>query len=157
MIPHLFDVSHDPPVEIRPGDELQVDCYYDPSQMTKHVYYGDATSDEMCYAHVTYYPKINFNHCIQFGSTVENCNAVELSNVAGCQIDSSLDAKLDMIWLECTYFSRKTCPISSNCYRILRQPTDPCFKNDARRYIDYILGKPLDQQTLDALRSCDGV
>lgn len=49
------DYPNDPPVVIMPGDSLESTCYFDnPSGQT--VYFGEGTSDEMCFNFVMGYP-----------------------------------------------------------------------------------------------------
>jgi hypothetical protein len=49
------DYPNDPPVVIQPGDSLQSTCYFDnPGGST--VYFGEGTSDEMCFNFVVGYP-----------------------------------------------------------------------------------------------------
>ncbi|XP_060070703.1 tyramine beta-hydroxylase-like [Ylistrum balloti] len=50
---HIFD----PPVEIRPGDELKTTCTFDSSEKRTITYQGDGASDEMCTSYIIYYPK----------------------------------------------------------------------------------------------------
>ncbi|GEM_PF-1580415 len=43
-------------VEIQPGDEVQVHCTYDSTSRSEPTYGGPATSDEMCWHQILYYP-----------------------------------------------------------------------------------------------------
>ena len=148
---------------MNPGDELEVVCIFNSKKMTKPVYYGDATSDEMCYSFLTYYPKLPFNHCIQHGKGkgkgkgkgIENCNEFVLSSAAGCQIESARFKKtLDDIWDYCDRTGGNNCKLA--CKNLLTNKSNPCVGDDARRYIEYYLGKPEpDVPMLNALRSCD--
>lgn len=64
----------DPPVEMLPGDELKTTCIYKSSHKNKTVYFGQGTSDEMCYGFITYYPKqeISTGVCMNWKS-VQRC------------------------------------------------------------------------------------
>ena len=58
-----------PPVTLSPGDELRTTCIYDTKKKRKTTYYGDGTFDEMCFAFVSYYPKMNTsrrNLCLSY-------------------------------------------------------------------------------------------
>lgn len=44
---------------IRDGDELKTTCIFNSETRTRTTNFGDATSDEMCLAFFTYYPKEN--------------------------------------------------------------------------------------------------
>ncbi|XP_033750817.1 tyramine beta-hydroxylase-like [Pecten maximus] len=50
---HVFD----PPIEIKPGDELKTKCTFDSSGKRTITHQGDGASDEMCNSYVIYYPK----------------------------------------------------------------------------------------------------
>ncbi|XP_056001096.1 tyramine beta-hydroxylase-like isoform X2 [Ostrea edulis] len=47
----------DPPVEIRPGDEIRTTCTYSSIGINSTTYFGNSVTDEMCYGFLTYYPK----------------------------------------------------------------------------------------------------
>jgi len=47
------------PIELKPGDAIEVKCVYDSTHRTSTTYYGEATSDEMCFAFLAYYPLID--------------------------------------------------------------------------------------------------
>lgn len=55
--PKTFPLS--PPVEFRPGDEIITTCVYSSMGKNRTVMKGDATSDEMCYGFLTFFPKEN--------------------------------------------------------------------------------------------------
>ena len=57
-----------------PGDELKTTCIYKSSHKNKTVYFGEGTSDEMCYGFITYYPKqeIRTGFCMSWKS-VQRC------------------------------------------------------------------------------------
>ncbi|XP_046579744.1 DBH-like monooxygenase protein 1 [Haliotis rubra] len=62
---------HNTPVEIKPGDEMRLTCYFDTKtgdRLRNHpVYFGEGSSSEMCFAFVTYYPRVDeLNQCVQF-------------------------------------------------------------------------------------------
>ncbi|XP_005107800.1 tyramine beta-hydroxylase [Aplysia californica] len=64
---HYFN----PPVEVRPGDEMRLTCFFNsrdgPRSRNRTVYWGEGSDGEMCYAFLTYYPKVQgFDQCIQF-------------------------------------------------------------------------------------------
>ncbi|XP_046375743.2 dopamine beta-hydroxylase-like isoform X2 [Haliotis rufescens] len=62
---------HSTPVEIQPGDEMRLTCYFDTKtgdrHRNHHVYNGEGSSSEMCFAFVTYYPRVDdLDQCVQF-------------------------------------------------------------------------------------------
>ena len=61
--------NFNPPVTLFPGDELRTTCIYDTKKKIKTTYYGDGTYDEMCFAFMNYYPKMNIsrrNLCLSY-------------------------------------------------------------------------------------------
>lgn len=51
-------VPHDEetPFQVLPGDEIATTCKYSSLSKKRHVYFGEGTSDEMCFAFLTVYP-----------------------------------------------------------------------------------------------------
>ena len=47
------------PIEILPGDEISVTCTYNTKTVNDYIYEGDATSDEMCFGILIYYPYVS--------------------------------------------------------------------------------------------------
>ena len=58
---------HNPPVNINPGDGLQLVCTYNSLKRAANTTYGEATGDEMCFGFLQYYPKSGDLHCEQSG------------------------------------------------------------------------------------------
>ncbi|XP_069121902.1 DBH-like monooxygenase protein 1 [Argopecten irradians] len=52
-------VQFEDPIELRPGDELKTTCTYRSIGKDKTTFFGDGTSDEMCYGFFTFYPAEN--------------------------------------------------------------------------------------------------
>lgn len=57
----LYDFNHQSMEQslietLQPGDEITVHCHYDTTSSTKNVAFGEATTDEMCYSAILYYP-----------------------------------------------------------------------------------------------------
>ena len=48
--------SHDPPIAIKPGDEIRMKCVFKTTSQRNAVFYGDGTQAEMCFGFLTYYP-----------------------------------------------------------------------------------------------------
>ena len=55
-IPIIFCYSFDPPVEMKRGEHFKVNCTYTTTDATKRTYFGESTSDEMCFAFILMYP-----------------------------------------------------------------------------------------------------
>lgn len=55
------------PIEFQPGDELKTVCGFSSLSKNDITYTGDATSDEMCYGFLTYYPaEAKFDTCVSY-------------------------------------------------------------------------------------------
>ena len=50
--------NYNPPVQLRPGDELRTTCVFDSTGKKTWTYYGDGTFEEMCFGFFYYYPKL---------------------------------------------------------------------------------------------------
>ncbi|GFN79659.1 dopamine beta-hydroxylase [Plakobranchus ocellatus] len=64
--PKLF--THSPALDLQKGDEIKTTCVYNSMGSDRSVFYGEATSDEMCYGFVFAYPKnaFEFDNCMSF-------------------------------------------------------------------------------------------
>ncbi|XP_059157023.1 dopamine beta-hydroxylase-like [Physella acuta] len=66
----------DNPVLLLPGDEIVTTCTYTTAKLDHSVLQGDATSEEMCFGFITYFPKMNVSHeyCMSYGPDVSFCD-----------------------------------------------------------------------------------
>ncbi|CAG2230298.1 unnamed protein product [Mytilus edulis] len=64
----------DPPLRVNPGDEIRTTCTYSSLSSNETIFFGEGTSDEMCYGFITYYPAQNIAlpYCTTW-KTVEKC------------------------------------------------------------------------------------
>ncbi|OWF56201.1 Dopamine beta-hydroxylase [Mizuhopecten yessoensis] len=81
--------EHDPPIEIRPGDEIRLTCTFDSltgdRKRNHSLYFGEGSDAEMCYAFVTYFPNVPyFDQCIQFDEYDINCVEPGKPFMGGC-------------------------------------------------------------------------
>lgn len=69
-----FFYEFDPPIQIKPGDEIRTTCTFSSLTSNKTTRYGEGTSDEMCYGFISYYPvqRIELPYCTTW-KTVEKC------------------------------------------------------------------------------------
>src|SRR6218665_839029 len=80
---------HDP-IEVKPGDDIQVKCTYDSTQKNKTTYFGEATSDEMCFGFFDYYPLLDdLGFCGQW-RTIDVCNDRLDSKFPSCDLSTLL-------------------------------------------------------------------
>ncbi|XP_005109973.1 tyramine beta-hydroxylase, partial [Aplysia californica] len=104
----------DTPVEILPGDEIITNCYYRTTGKKKTIVYGDATSDEMCFGLLTFFPKRNMLYalCISENDFIF-CDAADYH---GCP-------NMDNIYSEDYFTSQEIYKeVMSNC-----EPFSPCL------------------------------
>lgn len=63
------------PIEVKPGDSIQVKCVYNSIGKTETTVWGHGTSNEMCYGFFAYYPYVEeFTFCGQLNS-IAFCDA----------------------------------------------------------------------------------
>ncbi|XP_059152477.1 MOXD1 homolog 1-like, partial [Physella acuta] len=67
----------DNPVILLPGDEIVTTCTYTTAKLDHSVLQGEATSEEMCFGFITYFPKRNVSHeyCFSVGPDVSFCDS----------------------------------------------------------------------------------
>ena len=121
------DVRMSPAFELRAGDEIRMHCVYQSLTRTDTTFYGEATSDEMCFGLLMYYPAVSeFTYCGQWRA-VDEC-----SNEAGgyiCDFE-----KADPLWDTLQYLCAGGC--SSGCVEALKHlNTTGCMSGDAGEYL----------------------
>jgi len=126
MFCSVLHIRSTPALEFRPGDEIRVHCVYASLSRTATTYYGQATSDEMCFGIVTYYPAVpKFTYCGQW-RTVDEC-----SNDAGYVCDLK---KANALWEVLQYTCAQGC--SCACRETLKHVnTTGCMSGDAGQYL----------------------
>ncbi|VDI39681.1 Hypothetical predicted protein, partial [Mytilus galloprovincialis] len=72
--PNTMFLRFDPPIRVNPGDEIRTTCTYSSLSSNETIFFGEGTSDEMCYGFITYYPAQNIAlpYCTTW-KTVEKC------------------------------------------------------------------------------------
>ncbi|BFZ05846.1 hypothetical protein BsWGS_08885 [Bradybaena similaris] len=168
------DISHDdvfsydspvlhvlnPPFELLPGDEIRTSCVFNTLTSSRYVYYGEATSEEMCYGFLTMYPKqaMKTDTCLAFGAysacdlgmgvPMEGCDWVQFLNIsnpatAKMMFDVTKSCNLDG-------FCRPECRDVLNGLK-----SHPCLKGIANQWITTRMS--MTHEGLDflgRLRSC---
>jgi len=132
-----------PAFELRPGDEIRVHCVYQSLSRTETTYYGEATSDEMCFGMFAYYPAVeNFTYCGQW-RTVDEC-----TNEDGYVCDLAM---ADPLWKALEYTCAGGC--SCACKEVLYHVnTTGCMSGDAGEYL--LKWYPELQQVVDLQNWC---
>ncbi|XP_062607315.1 dopamine beta-hydroxylase-like isoform X2 [Saccostrea cucullata] len=70
--------DHHMPIEVLPSDEIRLTCTFNTRDGQRRreetVYFGEGSEAEMCFAFVSYFPRIRgFDQCIQMGDRNINC------------------------------------------------------------------------------------
>lgn len=146
-IVRCFSFSHYPGIEMWPGDELKMSCTFNTMDKTEFVYYGDATSDEMCFSFISYYPKLNFNECLQVGS-YDFCTA-EDDIVNGC--DTWNFDNLPVVNELYTKCATDSC--TPECLKLFSENPPPCLRSNAKLLLEVFSQDDIEFQRL--MRSCD--
>lgn len=55
--------------QLKSGDAFLTTCGYDSRSRTSMTYFGRSTYDEMCFNFLSYYPKVELDYCLTFGTT----------------------------------------------------------------------------------------
>lgn len=137
---------HDVPIEVEPGDEVRLTCWFDTQtgekKRNKTIYWGKGSDGEMCYAFVTYYPKVEgFDQCIQFSSYDMNCPTREKPSFGGCDLRSFqqllVSYLLPQIQQRCNGVDvRDVSACDSKCFKTLRiLSSQPCMKDRIGAYV----------------------
>ncbi|XP_046545885.1 tyramine beta-hydroxylase-like [Haliotis rubra] len=135
------DVLYDPPVAVHPGDSLKTTCVFRSVSSKTTTFYGDATSDEMCYGIFTYYPKNasrnnvcvtwkTLNHCDMDSGVLMGCSIADFFNNSHPNTKMVMDKVLD----NCSPYGgcREECPAA-----IAEVEKHPCLAKGVTQ--DYML------------------
>ncbi|CAG2219261.1 unnamed protein product [Mytilus edulis] len=126
----------DPPIRIRPGDEIRTTCTYSSLSSNETIFFGEGTSDEMCYGFITYYPAQNIAlpYCTTW-KTVEKCKRYmpQFGGIIdGCKWKDFLSGGNEYIgfmMIELAMHCDTTC--SSNCTEKVRNLREhECLRGD---------------------------
>uniref|UniRef100_A0A2C9KL73 Copper type II ascorbate-dependent monooxygenase C-terminal domain-containing protein n=1 Tax=Biomphalaria glabrata TaxID=6526 RepID=A0A2C9KL73_BIOGL len=138
---HLIGEFFDPPIEVLPGDEIITTCVYNSASSKHYVYYGDGTSDEMCYGYLTMFPKSALKSTQQNCVSVSTLSACELAQgVAynGCDWKTLIKANNTEVMkikqdLENTCDVTKVC--SSQCQATVQKISNTCFQGQTASFV----------------------
>ncbi|XP_067676244.1 uncharacterized protein [Haliotis asinina] len=112
------------PIEIHPGDELWTRCEFESSKKSTTTIHGDATSNEMRYSFITYYPRQNARRLF-FNSflSIHYCMLDMQDTYEGCPWKAALsltDPKLLSLYFlidqNCNLFEK----CSPSCYNAIQ-------------------------------------
>ncbi|XP_046567539.1 DBH-like monooxygenase protein 1 [Haliotis rubra] len=104
--------NYDDPVELLPGDNLVTTCKFESTYKKNWVFYGDGTSDEMCFGFLWHYPEHalkngvcvswkSINICGRESLIEENCNVWEFV----FQVNAESKALFKAVTVNCNLLS----------------------------------------------------
>ncbi|RUS91459.1 hypothetical protein EGW08_000783 [Elysia chlorotica] len=158
-------VNHvlDPPLEIRPGDEIKTTCTFSSLSSNRYVYYGEATSDEMCFGFLTMYPRdavtqfscpsygpLSTCEVYTYGTPIGSCNWPTFVNLT---TPESMAVFVEL---------RRNCNLNGFCrpeceQTVRRLEQHPCMQGEAERFVKGIFESfPEGVEMLGRLHSCSG-
>lgn len=133
---------NDQPIVLLPGDELITNCTYTTSKKNHSTLQGEATSDEMCFGFLTYFPKSNVSSefCLSAGPDISLCDSSSASN-HGCP---NIFSYYNNNAVNASSFYRelvKNCMPFSPClrecidYLVQQKTNDACLRGDVFEFI----------------------
>ncbi|XP_033750816.1 dopamine beta-hydroxylase-like [Pecten maximus] len=147
------------PLEIKPGDVLRTKCSFTSSSKVLTTTSGEATSQEMCYTFLFYYPKESFqgSDCTTAMGLPVCLMDHDTELIDGCQLKSFFENRtyIGEIFTElakrCEAFNcRKECKAY---IKELRQ--NPCFQGKVKGYVDHVFSRNLYVNETALYHSCD--
>lgn len=155
-----------PTFTLMPGDELRLTCSFKTTARNHIIYYGEGTSDEMCYSFIFYYPDTAVDgSCIELG-TLDLCKITPTKllrfDLGDCDLSDEASVKAvlfrlsqacDTTGMHCT----------DSCKEFFNKNTHPCLKGNAKMFVEFALplvpgqDKALMEELVRASRSCDSV
>ncbi len=129
-------------VEVLPGDSLVTRCNYDSSLRTHTTYYGDSTSDEMCFAFIVYYPAVHgFSECGSYRS-LDVCHNVNLESgyIYDCElstVNDTIQTYLPMLQTSCAKDGLPACqPGCQDTVERMRASNAACLQGDTAHMLE---------------------
>ncbi|KAK0040025.1 DBH-like monooxygenase protein 2 [Biomphalaria pfeifferi] len=153
---------HYPHIQILPGDEIVTKCVYNTMASKRWVYFGEATSDEMCFGFLMIYPKsaLNFakSMCVA-KSSLSYCELVQGTPLNGCDWKKFLTpTNPETIRIATDLY--KNCNLDGfcrpECKEIVRNiSSSPCFQGDTGKFVkSYLAMSKEGLDILGRLQSC---
>ncbi|XP_059148068.1 MOXD1 homolog 1-like [Physella acuta] len=149
------------PIRVEPGDEIRTSCTYKRTPTKEPVCWGEATSDEMCFGFITYFPvEKHLSHpwCTSTKS-LSSCDrqlpALRTTEINGCKwwefrnlTLSSTRNMFRQVLLEC--YNNTTLKCTETCRaNVTKVLSHECLQGDMRTYM---LKKFKELETLDEVR-----
>ena len=148
-------------IEFRPGDAMQINCVYNSMSKADVTTYGDATSDEMCFAFFVYYPSTHLlDQC--FASRTALFCPTHVSDfeeyLGNCSLQPFFKDRMPSVTKRLTEnCEASTCRVE--CLEVLQWArTDPCLEEEIAIVTEPIISEYGTEEMVRALpllHSCD--
>ncbi|BFZ19034.1 hypothetical protein BsWGS_22073 [Bradybaena similaris] len=145
-------------VEVSRGDAIVSNCGYQTMNRNKTTFWGEATSEEMCFGFLTYYPRRNMkeSNCIDFIG-VSYCDQ---ASMGGCTKISSFLRRIQTtdVYRDVSSNCRQFYPCLDECVDTIvsYMKTEKCMQGSVWKYIqnEMMNGTSTDKEFLSYLYSC---
>lgn len=147
-------------IEVMPGDEIVTSCTFKSLSRSKTTFYGDATSDEMCFGFLAYYPADNLHLPICTAWKEISTCGWSSGKHKGCDINDFLNsthsntaATLKLVKDNCKAFGNclKECkPVLKKLFK-----EHPCLKGDVYDLIRDQARRLANLELIDFIASLD--
>ncbi|XP_050411531.1 uncharacterized protein LOC126826385 [Patella vulgata] len=125
-------------IEVLPGDTLKTTCIFNSMNRDNVTFCGDATSDEMCFGFLTFYPKANTNNYVFCNTwkSIPYC-AIDRGQIFdGCDLKkySRYTKESAQLFLALNTSCFNVC--TPECMAVIE--SNPCLKGDPRDFLDFV-------------------
>lgn len=153
--------EHSPPIQLQPGDEIRTTCVYKSTNSNRWVYYGESTSDEMCFAFLLLYPADALTYggwCVSHGPMTP-CDWAAYTWIGACNWAQFLNPT-DPANVERNTELERNCNLDGFCRPECRETVDelqqhPCLQGEAGRLVRYLMTQSHEgTKYLGRLTSC---
>ncbi|KAH9508905.1 DBH-like monooxygenase protein 1 [Bulinus truncatus] len=153
---------HFPPIQVLPGDEIVTTCVYNTMASKKWIYFGEGTTDEMCFGFLKFYPKTALSNlsgsCVS-RSVLSSCELSQGTPVNGCDWKNLTDPNNPETIKMSTELS-KNCNLDGFCRPECKQvinniTSSPCFQSEMSKFVKNALASSKEGlEILGRLQSC---
>nr|KAI8748695.1 tyramine beta-hydroxylase-like [Biomphalaria glabrata] len=155
---------HYPPIQVLPGDELVSTCVYSTLSSKRWVYFGEGTTDEMCFGFLKLFPKSALSGLTLSGScvsrsTLSSCELNLGTPINGCDWKGLSNASNPETFKMATDLS-KNCNLDGfcrpECKDLVQNITSgPCFQGQTSQFVKSMLTTSKEGlEMLGRLQSC---
>ncbi|KAH9508903.1 hypothetical protein Btru_050423 [Bulinus truncatus] len=153
---------HEPAIKIVPGDEIVTRCVYNTISSSRYVYYGEGTSDEMCFGFLQVYPKSALTaaraSCVA-KSSLSFCELIKATPLNGCDWGKILNPyNPETISMATDLY--KNCNLDGFCRPECKDvvktiSSHPCFQGETGKFVKSFMASSKEGlEFLGRLQSC---